>query len=199
MIPVDTLKNPGQTPEDAESGDGDEQFDRPSKTQRKRESSALQDLGAALVELSAEQLAKIDMTDSLRIAVRDAKRITRHEARRRQMQYIGKLMRSTDPQPIQAALDEIAGVSTAATERMHRLERLRSRLLEDEAAALDEITARYPGTAGADLQQLRQLRRNALKEHEQNKPPRSFREIFRTLKSLEDALDKPSDEDNQTA
>jgi len=198
MIPVDTLKNPGQTPEDAENGD---EADRPSKTQRKRESSALQDLGAALVELSADQLAKIDMSDSLRIAVRDAKRITRHEARRRQMQYIGKLMRSTDPQPIQAALDEIAGVSTAATESLHRLERLRQRLLDDEAAALDEITTRYPGAAGADLQQLRQLRRNTLKEQEQGKPPRAFREIFQALKAMDalESLDESPDEDSPTA
>ena len=174
MILVDTLKNSDRHPENADSVD--EQPERPSKSQRKRESTALQDLGEALVALPEDRLVKIDMTDSLRDAVREARRITRHEARRRQMQYIGKLMRSVDPQPIQAALD---------TERMHRLERLRQRLLDDESAALDEIAATY---RSADLQQLRQLRRNALKEHEQNKPPRAFREIFRMLKALEDAL-----------
>lgn len=183
MILVDTLKNSDQHPEGADSVD--EQPERPSKSQRKRESTALQDLGEALVALPEDRLVKIDMTDSLRDAVREARRITRHEARRRQMQYIGKLMRSVDPQPIQAALDDITGVSAAATERMHRLERLRQRLLDDESAALDEIAATY---RSADLQQLRQLRRNAIKEHEQNKPPRAFREIFRMLKALEDAL-----------
>jgi ribosome-associated protein len=183
MILVDTLKNSDHPPEGADSVG--EQPERPSKSQRKRESTALQDLGEALVALPEDRLVKIDMTDSLRDAVREARRITRHEARRRQMQYIGKLMRSVDPQPIQAALDDITGVSAAATERMHRLERLRQRLLDEESVALDEIAATY---RSADLQQLRQLRRNALKEHEQNKPPRAFREIFRMLKALEDAL-----------
>jgi ribosome-associated protein len=185
-----------------QSEEADEEFDGPStlesragtstlesnagtsKSQRKRDSTALQKLGAALVELSAERLAKIEMPDNLRLAVQDARRITKHEARRRQMQYIGKLMRSTDPAPIQAALDAISGVSAAENQRMHRLERLRLRLLEDETAALAEIVAAYPA---ADLQQLRQLRRNALKEQEQSKPPRAFREIYRFLKSLEEA------------
>jgi len=93
-------------------------------------------------------------------------------------------MRSTDPVPIQAALDAIAGVSAAENQRMHRLERLRLKLLEDEPAALAEIVAAHPA---ADLQQLRQLRRNALKEQEQSRPPRTFREIYRFLKSLEEA------------
>lgn len=156
---------------------------RPSKSQRKRDSDALQDLGKALIALSAERLAKIAMSDALRDAVREAQRLTKNEAKRRQLQYIGRLMRSEDPAPIRAALDEIAGVSAAANQRMHRLERLRQQLLDDEAAALDEITAAHPR---ADLQQLRQLRRNALKEKEQNKPPRAFREIFQILKSLDE-------------
>jgi len=180
MIPVEHTKKPNQTNEADESH---EDYDGPSKSQRKRDSTALQKLGAALVELSAERLVKIAMTDSLRAAVIDARGITKHEARRRQMQYIGKLMRSTDPQPIQAALDAIAGVSAAENARMHRLERLRAQLLDNEAAALAEIIAAHPA---ADLQHLRQLRRNALKEHEQNRPPRAFREIFHVLKMLEE-------------
>lgn len=156
---------------------------RPSKTQRKRESTALQDLGAALVDLSEDQLARIAMPDALRQAVGDARRITRHEARRRQMQYIGKLMRNTDPEPIRVALDALAGVHAAATGQLHRIERLRDLLLEDEATALHEITAANPR---ADLQHLRQLRRNALKEREQGKPPRAFREIFQALKALDE-------------
>jgi len=176
------LVEPIEKPDPGDESDYDP--DRPSKSQRKRDSSALQVLGAALVDLPAERLAKIEMPDNLRLAVQDARRITKHEARRRQMQYIGKLMRSTDPAPIQAALDAIAGVSIAENQRMHRLERLRSNLLEDEAAALAEIVAAHPG---ADLQQLRQLRRNALKEREQARPPRAFREIYRFLKSLEEA------------
>lgn len=143
--------------------------------------SELQALGEALVALSSDQLKKVDLPDDLRDAVRDARRFTQHEARRRQMQYIGKLMRGIDDEPIRAALDEINGVSAAATARLHALERLRSRFLEDEKV-INEIAAAHPG---ADLQQLRQLRRNALKEQELGKPPRAFRELFRVLRELE--------------
>jgi ribosome-associated protein len=156
-------------------------YDRPSKSQRKRDSDALQNLGKELLELSAERLAKIAMSDNLRTALREAQRMTKHEARRRQLQYIGKLMRSEDITPIRAALDALAGVSNAENRRLHQLERLREQLLDDETAALNAITATHPH---ADLQHLRQLRRNALKEKEQNKPPRAYREIFQVLKTL---------------
>ena len=172
---------------------------RPSKSQRKRDSTALQNLGKELVALSPERLAKIEMTDSLRSALLEAQRMTKNEAKRRQMQYVGKLMRSADPVPLRAALDAIAGVSAVENERMHRLERLRLRLLDDEAGALAELTATYPG-ASADIQHLRQLRRNALKEKEQNRPPRSFREIFQVLKALaENAEHAKSAEDSPEA
>ncbi|MDD5248873.1 MAG: ribosome biogenesis factor YjgA [Rhodocyclaceae bacterium] len=163
--------------------------DKPSKSQKKREMTALQDMGAELVELSRERLAKIDLPEDLRAAVRDAQRFTQHGARRRQMQYIGRLMRDLDPAPIRAVLDEINGVSAVATARQHALERLRVRLLEDETV-LGEIARDHPG---ADLQHLRQLRRNALKEQELNKPPRAFRELFRVLRSLEESPHDPDD------
>ena len=156
--------------------------DKPSKSQMKREMAALQDLGAELVELGRDQLKKIALPEDLRDAVRDAQRFTQHEARRRQMQYIGRIMRDIDPAPIRAALDEIKGVSAVATARMHALERLRTRLLEDETA-LGDIARDHPG---ADLQHLRQLRRNALKEQQLGKPPRAYRELFRVLRSLEE-------------
>lgn len=159
----------------------DESFgEKPSKSAVKRAMTELQDLGAELVELSRDQLKKIDLPDDLRTAVRDAQRITQHEAHRRQMQYIGKLMRGIDAAPIRAALDDIKGVSAAATARMHALERLRTRFLEDEKV-IGEIAAAHPQ---ADLQHLRQLRRNALKEQELGKPPRAFRELFRVLREL---------------
>lgn len=157
-----------------------ETFEKPSKSAVKRAMSDLQALGEALVALSVDQIKKIDMPDDLREAVRAAQRITQHEAHRRQLQYIGKLMRGVDPAPIQAALDEINGVSAAAVARMHALERLRTRFLEDEKV-IGEIAAAHPQ---ADLQQLRQLRRNALKERELGKPPRAFRELFRVLKEI---------------
>ena len=158
-----------------------ETYDQPSKSQKKREMAALQDMGEELVALGRESLAKVALPEDLLDAVRDCQRFTQHEAKRRQLQYIGRIMRDIDPEPIRAALDEINGVSAAATARMHALERLRTRLLEDEKV-LGEIATDYPG---ADLQHLRQLRRNALKEQEQAKPPRAFRELFRVLRDLE--------------
>lgn len=154
--------------------------EKPSKSAVKRAMSELQDLGAELVGLSRDQLKKIDLPEDLLAAVRDAQRITQHEARRRQLQYIGKLMRSADTEPIRAALDEINGVSAAAIARLHALERLRTRFLENEKV-IGEIAAAHPD---ADLQLLRQLRRNALKEQELGKPPRAFRELFRVLREL---------------
>lgn len=155
----------------------------PSKSQKKRDSLALQDLGGELVALSSAQLARVDMPDALRLAVREAQRINSKGAKRRQMQYIGRLMREADPAPIQAALDAIKGVSAAAKAREQRLERLRARLIENEQGLADIAIA----FASADLQQLRQLRRNALKEQELGKPPRAFREIFRVLRELDNA------------
>lgn len=157
----------------------------PSKSQKKRDMTALQELGEQLIKLSADRLAKIDLPEALREAVREAQRMSgRNEAMRRQMQYIGRLMRETDAGPIRAELDKVNGVSKAEVARLHRLERMRERFIEDEKVAT-EIMSTWPE---ADIQHLRQLRRNAIKEHTDNKPPRAFREIFRILKALDDAL-----------
>jgi ribosome-associated protein len=175
---------------DADDADGNASPGRPSKSQLKREMDALQSLGEQLVALKTDRLAKIDMPDKLRDAVREAQRfINKHEAKRRQLQYIGRLMRDVDPAPIQAALDEFNGVSAAANARQHALERLRARLMEDEAV-LGEIAREH---ADADLQHLRQLRRNALKEAAANKPPRAFRELFRVLRALKEDTDDTND------
>ncbi|MGC3964209.1 MAG: ribosome biogenesis factor YjgA [Rhodocyclaceae bacterium] len=165
----------------SDDNDKDALYDGPSKSQRKRDMSALQDLGAELVELPLDRLKKMDMPESLRDAILEMHRLTKHEARRRQLQYIGKIMRGVDPEPLRAVLDEIKGVSAAATAHLHRLERWRELLLENEDT-VTEIGNAYPS---ADLQRLRQLRRNALKEREQNKPPRAFREIFKVLRELD--------------
>lgn len=155
----------------------------PSKSQRKREMTALQELGEELVGLSRERLGRIEMPERLRDAVLEAQRITKHEARRRQLQYIGKIMRDVDAAPLKEALDALKGLSDIANARQHRLEALRARLMEDEAA-FSELAQNFPG---ADLQHLRQLRRNALRESEQGKPPRAYRELFRQLRDLDEA------------
>lgn len=156
----------------------------PSKSQLKREATALQDLGRQLLDLSRERLQKITMSEKLREALLEGQRLTKNEARRRQMQYIGKLMRSEDTAPIRKALDALAGTSAAATAHLHQLERWREELLANEAATLTALTDKYPDCDHTLLQQLRQLRRNALKEREQARPPRAYREIFQLLKSL---------------
>ena len=154
----------------------------PSKTQRKQQMEELQTLGEELVALSADRIKKIDIPDDLRDAVREAQRMTkRDEAKRRQMQYIGKLMRNVEVEPIRAALALVRGESAGETAKLHRLERLRSELLADEKVA-SEIAQLYPTV---DLQHLRSLRRAALKEQLQNKPPRSYRAIFQLLKELD--------------
>ena len=97
------------------------------------------------------------------------------------MQYIGKIMRSVDANPIRAALALVRGESASETAKLHRIEKLRADLLADEKV-LHQIAMQFPSV---DLQHLRSLRRSALKEHEQNKPPRNYRALFQLLKELE--------------
>lgn len=183
LNPILNMKTP-MNDQHAPADDAEEPsdlYDGPSKSSLKREMHALQDLGEQLVALSSDRLAKVPMPEELFAAVKDAQRISKHGARRRQLQYIGKLMRHIDPAPIQAQLDAFNGVSKAEVARQHRLERLRNELLDDDKV-LGRIAETWPG---ADLQHLRTLRRNALKEREQSKPPRAFREIFRVLRDLD--------------
>jgi ribosome-associated protein len=151
-----------------------------SKTRRKQEMHELQALGAALVELTEAQLRGLELDEDLRRAVQEARRITSHEARRRQLQYIGRLMRDVDPAPIRARLAAIEGGSAESAARHKRLEQLRERLLGDDAALTDFLAA-HPG---ADAQELRTLIRNARREQKEGRPPRAFRELFRALKLI---------------
>jgi ribosome-associated protein len=161
----------------------EEEAGPPSKTQRKRAMEELQALGEELVELAPDRLKKIDLPEDLRTAVRAAQRMTRHdEARRRQLQYIGRVMRDIDdPEPIRHSLAALRGDSAEETGRLHRIERLRTALLADESV-LYGIAEDFPAV---DLQHLRSLRRAALNEQEQGKPPRNYRAIFQFLKELE--------------
>jgi ribosome-associated protein len=149
-----------------------------SRSQKKRAVEELQKLGAALVDLAPAQLDAMDIPAELLAAVREAQRITSHEARRRQIQLIGKIMRKVDPEPVRAALAGVAGQSAAARVRQKRLEDWRSRLIGDDGA-LTAFAGEHPG---ADLQALRALIRNARKEIAESKPPRAQRELFRVLR-----------------
>lgn len=153
-----------------------------SKTQRKRAMEELQALGEELVALSTDRIRNIDLPEDLRAALGDARSMTRRdEARRRQFQFIGKLMRNVDVESIRGALALVRGESASVAATLHRIERLRTSLLADEKV-LYEIAMHFPSV---DMQRLRSLRRAAIKEQEQGKPPRSYRAIFQLLKELE--------------
>jgi ribosome-associated protein len=152
-----------------------------SKTKRMQAMHELQALGVALVALSEPQIRAMNLSDALALAVLEAKRIRSHEAKRRQMQYIGRLMRGADAEPIRERLAVIEGHSAQAAAHHRRLEAWRERLIADDEA-LTAFAAAHPG---ADLQVLRALLRNARKEAKEGKPPRAFRELFRFLKDAE--------------
>ncbi len=151
-----------------------------SRTKKKEAVEELQRLGAALIALPARELDALDLPAVLLAAVREAQRITSHGAKRRQVQFIGKIMRKLDPAPVRAAVASIAGQSAAARARQKRLEQWRERLLADDAA-LTEFAAAH---AGANLQGMRTLIRNARREIAQSKPPRAQRELFRVLRDF---------------
>lgn len=152
-----------------------------SKSQLKRESHALKAMGETLVALPASKLAKIPLPENLADAVAEAQRIKAYGGRKRQLQYIGKLMRSIDPQPIEQALDELSNESARHNARFHRLEQWRDRLVAEGDAALGELLKEFPH---ADRQHLRQLMRNAQAEQAKGQGPKSAREIFRYLREL---------------
>jgi len=151
-----------------------------SKTRRKKEMIALQELGAQLVGLNEQQLETMQLPESLLEAVLEARRVVKHEARRRQMQYIGRLMRDIDAAPIRDRLEQWQGLGREHTAQLHALERWREELLAGDTA-LERFLREYPG---ADSQKLRNLIRNARREQGADLPPRSYRELFRALRDM---------------
>ena len=158
----------------------DEEELPPSKTKIKKQMHELRDLGKELTELGKDQIAQLDIPENLRDAIREMKNINKFGAQRRQMQYIGKLMREVDTAPILARLDAWKGKSQHHIGYMHQLERWRDRLMENDSA-LTELLAAHPQ---ADAQRLRTLIRNAQKEMEAGKPPKNYREIFQVLREI---------------
>lgn len=158
--------------------DPDEVYDGPSKSQQKREVEALQALGEILVKLPDAQFKRIELPEDLRVAVADCRKITQNGALRRQKQYIGKLMRSVNPAPIQAQIDAFNGVSAAENAKLHQAEKWREKLIADNAA----LTLFLNQYAQADATRLRQLIRNAREEAAHSKPPRAFRELFKAIR-----------------
>jgi ribosome-associated protein len=151
----------------------------PSKTRRKHAMHALQDLGEALVALDPGRLKELDLPERLMDAIVQARGIRAHEGRRRQIQYVGKLMRTIDASPVQAALENWAKGPRDENSRFAALERWRDRLLV-EPAALNEFVGAYPQ---ANRRRLESLINDANLERARGGPPHRYRELFRQLKA----------------
>lgn len=169
--------------------DDDPPLQPPSKTRRKKDMHALQALGEALVALTPAQLDRIELPERLADAVAEAKRISGFEARRRQMQYIGKIMRDVDATAIAEHVERIRDDRHQDNAHHHDLERWRERLLAEDAA----FTALAAAAPGIDMQQVRSLVRNARNEQARGQPPKSSRALFRLLREAMAAPD-PKDE-----
>jgi len=141
---------------------------------------ALQELGAQLVELNEQQLASMQLPEALLDAVLEARGLSKREARRRQLQFIGRLMRDIDAVPIRDRLQEWRGQGREHTAQLHSLERWRDELLAGDPA-LARFLREYPA---ADSQKLRTLIRNARREQGADLPPKNYRELFRALREM---------------
>ncbi|MBI3284205.1 MAG: DUF615 domain-containing protein [Burkholderiales bacterium] len=178
------MPNPNRGSCGYQSSEFEPEYDRPSKSQLKREMTALQKLGKELVEQPRDRVKRVPMPEDVRDAILECQQITNHEGRRRQMQFVGKKMRTLDEEEvalIQKTIDSWKGASKSETAAMHALERKRDKLLADDNA-LTELMAEHPEL---DVQQLRTMIRNARKEQAENKAPKAYREIFQLLKQLQ--------------
>ena len=180
------------------------EFLGPSRSAQRRAALDVLELGEQLVGMTAAQLGRLPIPDTLMPDIRDTQRITSHGARKRQVAFLAKQMRKLGDDELDAIRDAMSTDGEAArkeTAAMHRIEALRDALLGDDGDA--EMTALLAAHPAADRQHLRQLVRNAHEERKRNKPPRAFRELFRALKALEaqgaaaadDAAGEPADED----
>ncbi|MDP1766572.1 MAG: ribosome biogenesis factor YjgA [Methylotenera sp.] len=181
MKPQISAKPKKSTKESEFNNEVDSTSDEPiSKTKLKAEADAQQALGVRLSELPKDKLVKLDLPDAVFTAVLDTKKITANGAIRRHRQYLGRLMRDIDNAPILEQLARWDGKHTAENAYFHGLERWRDRMIAD-ANVLAEFIALHPQV---DIQQLRTLVRNAQKEQEANKPPKSSRELFKLLRDI---------------
>ncbi|PFH11413.1 ribosome-associated protein [Collimonas sp. PA-H2] len=188
------MPNPNRGSCGFQSSEFEQEYDRPSKSQLKREMTALQKLGEELIAESRDRVKRVPMPEDVRDAILECQQIKDHEGRRRQTQYVGKKMRTLEPHEIaeiQKTLDSWRGLSKADTAAMHALERHRDRLLKDDGA-LTELLAHHPEL---DVQHVRTMIRNARKEQAENKPPKAYREIFQLLKELQKSSGNQDDID----
>ena len=170
-----------------EDGFDQEMDDEISKSAHKRDSDAKQKLGESLALLTEKQIDDLELNDDLKRAVEDLKRLLTkgsraHGGMKRQKQYIGKLMRYTEIEPIQAKLDEWQNVSDASKVFLHHMEEWRDRILNEGDSAIEELYNSFSIAEQGHRQNLRQFHRQALKEKQTNKPPKSARLLFKFLR-----------------
>jgi ribosome-associated protein len=202
------MPNPNRGSVGFQSSEFEQEYERPSKTEMKRQSDALQALGKELVEAPRDRVKRVPMPEDVRDAILECQNINNHEGRRRQMQFIGKKMRTLSEEEvavIKRTIEGWKGASKADTAALHALERRRDKLLADDKA----LTVLLEEAPHLDVQHLRTLIRNARKEQAENKPPKAYREIFQILKDLQKApsaepspgedvdVDAPDDEDHE--
>ena len=157
--------------------------DRKSRTQKKNEDRALQKLGKELVGLSSEQLANIHVPEELFEAIMVGRKTKKRGAKRRQMQYIGRLMRNIDVKPVRNALENLRLGDLDKARRFHKIEKWRDAIMAGEEQVLEEILGACPN---AQRQRLTQLARNALQDAQKGKGVKSSRMLFRYLKEIAD-------------
>lgn len=164
--------------------DSDEFLEPISKSQLKREAHALQDMGVELTQMPEDRLMQLDLPSPLLDAVMLARKITQRGGRKRQLQYIGKLMRQIDVEPLREKLEQLHQADQAKNAEFHRLEKWRTRLIEEGDDALTEILEALPH---ADRQHLRQLVRNARQAKNTDKASGTARALFRYLRELQES------------
>ena len=165
------------------SNEFEQEYERPSKSELKRQMNELQKLGEQLVAEPRDRVKRVPMPEDVKDAILECQTITNHEGRRRQLQFVGKKMRTLSEEEvavIQRTIDSWKGASKAETAALHALERRREKLLTDDKA-LTTLLEEHPEL---DVQHLRTLIRNARKEQAENKPPKAYRELFQILKEL---------------
>lgn len=177
------MPNPNRGSCGFKSTEFEQEYERPSKSQLKREMTALQKMGQELIDQPRDRVKRVPMPEDVRDAILECQKIKDHEGRRRQLQFVGKKMRTLDEAEvalIQKTIDSWKGASKSETAVMHALERRRDKLLANDEA-VTELMAEHPQL---DAQQLRTMIRNARKEQAESKPPKAYRDIFQLLKEL---------------
>ncbi|MFC5511464.1 ribosome biogenesis factor YjgA [Massilia jejuensis] len=188
------MPNPNRGSVGFQSNEFEQEYERPSKSELKRQMDELQKLGAQLVAEPRDRVKRVPMPEDVKDAILMCQTITNHEGRRRQLQFVGKKMRTLTEEEvavIQRTIDSWKGASKAETAALHALERRRDKLLSDDKA-LTQLLEENPEL---DVQHLRTLIRNARKEQLESKPPKAFRELFQILKDLSKKKAAPSEEE----